>query len=654
MEKELSDISNTLLTIYNNNLEFLKENFEDLFNKVNNLSNKINDGTHKEKYSLEYIDGYFDILNNEDNTWFYATNSYEDADNRAKNSNFTKDGSLDLLRKGHDGESLIGANSFGDVLPILDYMNENIDFTNIEFQKIYKFVFMGVGVGIHMHEINKRLNSLTTLIIEPELEIFRLSLFTIDYMEFQTNNKKLFLSVEDTKNERTRIINEFYIYHNYMNYNIKHHLLIQNYSYLQDELVDFFSTNDVTSFPYKLTLENINKTISFIKEKDRFLNMDTIIEKKILKDKNILVISAGPSLDNYIDWIEDNQNKFTIVCVDVILKKLEKHNIIPDIVVSIDPSYLCAEYLTCENNDFLKNSTIVFLSQQDENVLKVVRGLNYYFAQSIPLVPYLGFLGSVSNVGTYSFMLAVNLGATKLYTIGNDAAFDQKTGSRYSEGSSCVVKEETKILEKENNIVSAFDVIEVEGNLRDTVKSNRTLITFKDSFESIITSLKFHHKFDVYNLSDGAKLDGFEPMAFEQINNIKDSLEIKNNNIKELMDSVSEIVDMPEYKNDIQILNGIISKVKKHKSLRIKSRDHYLSEKLDIMIWFLEKSKNMSSSVFGNIFLLYIELADIYVNFLLNLKQDNVNNIETITTINKLWSDGIINVLKDLKKSISV
>jgi len=653
MEKELSDISNTLLTIYNNNLKFLEENFEDIFNRVNTLSNKINDGTYKENYSLEYIDGYFDILNNNDNTWFYATNSYEDADSRAKNSNFTKDGSLDLLRKGQDGKSFIGANSFGDVMPILNYMNENIDFNNIEFQKIYKFVFMGVGIGIHLHEINKKLNPFTTLIIEPELEIFRLSLFTIDYSEFQINNKKLFLSVEDSKIDRTRMTHEFYMYHNYMNYNIKHHLLIQNYNYLQDELIDFFSTNDVTSFPYNLTLKNIHKTIGFIKQKDRFLNMDTIQNKKILKDKNILVVSAGPSLDNYIEWIEENQNKFTIISVDVIVRKLEKHNIVPDIVVSIDPSHLCATYLTCEDKNYLKNSCIVFLSQQDEEVMKVVKDLNYYFAQSIPLLPELGFLGSVSNVGTYSFMLACHLGANKLYTIGNDAAFNQETGSRYSKDSSCEITENTELVKAEDNVVSSFDILEVEGNLRDNVKTNRTLLTFKDSFEAIIVSLKTHYDFEVYNLSDGVKLEGFESMKYDEIDKIKDDLSSKNYDIQELLNSVSEVVKLPDYKSDIQILNSIISKVKKHKSINIKSRDHYLAQKLDIMIWFLEKSKKMSSSVFGNIFLLYIELADIYVNFLLNLRQDNVNNIETITTINKLWSDGVINVLKDLKKSIS-
>ncbi len=654
MEEELVDLSSTLLKIYLKNLEFLEEHFNDIYNRVEKLSKSINHKEYSPKYSLEYRKGFFDILNIEENNWFYDVDSYNDADYRAEHSNFTKDGSLDLLRRDATGKYLVGSSSFGDVMPILDFMNKTVDLEDIEFQKIYKFIFMGVGVGVHIHEINKKLNPFTTLIIEPELEIFRLSLFIIDYTELQTDNKKLFLSVEEEKSKRIATIGEFYKYHNYMNYNVKHHLLIENYSYLKDEVVDFFSTNNVALFPYNLILKNIHKTIGFIKDKSRFLNTEYIYEKKILDEKSVLLIAAGPSLDKYIDWIEEHQDKFIIVCVDVILRKLEKHNIIPDIVVSIDPSHLCAKYLTCENKDFLNNSTIVFLSQQHPNVMKVVEDYKYYFAQSISLIPHLGYLGSVSNVGTYSFLIASSLGASNIYTIGTDAAFNQETGSRYSKDSSYTQTEDIDIKSKDKSVVSAYDILEVEGNLRDTVKTNRSLLSFKDSFESVLDMLKEHNDFELYNLSDGVKINGFTPMHFEEIDKIVAELPKKDNNIQKLMDTISEVVEMPDYEKDIKILNNIIGRVKKHKTMKIKNRDDYLAKKLDIMIWILEKSKDTSTEVFGNIFLLYTELVDIYVNFLLNLKQKGLHNVKTLTTVNKLWSDGVIGVLKDFKNAINV
>lgn len=652
MEQELKDLSETLLELYVKNLEFLKENFQELFDKVEKLSYDIAHDKYSCKYSLEYKDGYFDILNLEENTFFYHTNSYEDADFRAKNTNFTKDGSLDLLRKGVDGKSLIGSESFKDVLPILQYINENVDFDNIEFQKIFKFIFIGVGLGFHIHEINKKVDPFTTLIIEPELEIFRLSLFTIDYSELQVGNKKLFLSIgEETIGRRNKIAS-FNEYQNFMNFNIKHHLLIENHEFIKSEIIDFFATNSNISFPYALTMKNIHKTMDFIRNQENFLNMDKSRKNNILKDKEVLIISAGPSLDQYIEWIQKHQDKFIIICVDVILRKLEKHNIIPDIVFSIDPSHLCAKYLSCEDKHYLQNSAIVMLSQQDESVLEVVKDLKYYFAQSVFLIDEIGYFGSVSNVGTYSLMMAIHFGANKIYTIGNDAAFNQETGNRYAEDSSCLLNENIYINSNEINMISDYDILEVEGNLREKIKSNRSLLAFKDSFEATVNDLKLFYTFEIYNLSDGVKMENFLPMKRDEIDLLVTKFKIKNKNIYNLLDSISNIVEIPDTQEDIKILNNILLRVKKHQRSKIKSRDDFLEKKLAIMVWILEQSKNMQSKIFGNIFLQYTELADSYMNFVLNLRQKSISNKQNLEKLNIIWSNGLLSVIQDIKKAI--
>jgi len=654
MEEDLSDLSGTLLEIYRRNIVFLEKNFPKIFEDIDTLSKDFEMGKSFPKYALEYVDDYFDILNVETNSWYYGENSYLDGDFRAEHSNFTKDGSLDLLRKGLGGKKLAKGESFKDVLPIIDYMNDIIDFDAIEFQKVYKFIFIGTGLGIHLHEINKKLNPFTTLIIEPELEIFRLSLFVTDYSEFQINNKKLFLYVGEDKFERINAIQQFYNYHNYMNYNIKHHLLLQNYGPILDEIKDFFSTNTSISFPYSLTLKNIHKTIDFMKEEERFFDTTLILEKKVLKDKPTLIVAAGPSLDNYIDWIYEHQNKFIIVCVDVILRKLESHKIVPDIVVSIDPSHLCGKYLTTEDKDFLKESAIVFLSQQDKEAIEATKDIKKYFSQSIPLIESIGYMGSVSNVGTFAFLVSAHFGANKIYTIGNDAAFNQETGNRYSQGSSNDLIDMLHLGDANENVISNYDIIEVEGNLREKVSTNRVLMTFKESFESTIYGLKnFYDEIEVFNLSDGVKLNGFEPMSFEVIDALQKEMRVKEKNIHDLMNEISVIVEMPDYKKDIKILNSIINKTKKNKKNSLASRNEFLEQKLSLMVWILEQSKKTSSALIGNMFLHYTGLVDIYVNFLLNLRQENIYDKKHLTKINQLWLDGVVNVISDIKKAIS-
>ena len=655
MEQELQEMSVTLFNLYVKNLEFLKENFEDIYKKVDIFSNEINQGTRKEKYSLEFKDeGYFDIYNLEDKTWFYHTNSYEDADFRAKHSNFTKDGSLDLLRKGVNG-TLSKSQSYKDVLPIVDYFNDIIDFENIEFEKIYKFVFIGTGVGVHIHEIYKKLNSFVTLIVEPDLEIFRLSLFLIDYSEFMQGERKLFLSVKDSKKERNIIFEQFYRYQNFMNYNIKHHLLVENDSYILQELKEYFSNNTVTSFPYALTLENIHRTIGFVKDKYRFFDTTLVLDKKILTDKPVLMIAAGPSLDNYIEWIKQYQDKFYVVCVDVILRKLEKYSIVPDIVFTIDPSHLCAKYLTTDDKNYLNNSAIVCLSQQDESVLNALEGKNIYFSQCISLISEIGYMGSVSNVGTFAFMMSIHFGATQIFTIGNDAAFNQETGSRYSKDSTHTQMDIHIQENRDESLISHDDVIEVEGNLRSKVKTNRQLLTFKDSFESILHSLQSFYEdniFEVYNLSDGVKLEGFQSMTYEELDKYINKIDILQKNAPKLIDSITKVIDNLDYSDDIKLLNSMITRAQKKKKIKLKHKNHFLNEKLEFMVWILEKSKKTTSPLIGNMFLQYTELVDIYINYYLNLRQKNIHDEKYINKVYQMWIMGVIGVLKDIKKAI--
>ncbi len=478
------EIEQALLVVYQKNLEFLKENFFYIFLEVEQLSQNISSGKHKEMYSLEMRDGYFDILNLENNGYYYAENSYKDAENRSHYVNTSTDSSINLLRKIEDTELLSLPKSLKEVLPIAEFINKNVDLKNVKFKNIMKFIYIGTGLGYHIQEIDKKIKSRNTMIIEPELEIFRLSLFTTDYSIFEEGNRKLFLSIGDDKQERHDKISEFDTYQIYFNYNIKYYKLLQSTDYIVDEIIDFFHNNFVISFPYPFVIRNMKKMIGFIGNEDRFIHVDNVTKENIFENKKLLLISAGPSLDNYIDDIEKYQDKFIIVCVDVILRKLEKHNIIPDIVFSIDPSPRCADYLKTEDPEYLKDSAIVLLSQQHEDVMSLLRErkLNYYFSQFASVIEEIGFLGSVPNVGTFTFQTMVCFGAKELYLIGNDAAFNQETGSRYSKDSSYSKIEDTDIKVLEENSISRKDIIEVQGNLRDTVKTNRELLEFKYHF----------------------------------------------------------------------------------------------------------------------------------------------------------------------------
>lgn len=655
MEDELVDLNNNLISLYLKNLEFLKKNHKKIYDKVEFLSENIQNGTYKEKYSLEYKEeGYFDILNLETNEFIYGFNSYQEADKRRDLANFKKTHSLDLLRVDPNTQKFALMGSLGDTTELVTYLNGLIDFKDITFSKIFKYIFIGVGVGVHIHEIYKKINSMNTLIIEPEIELFRLSLFTIDYSIFEEGNKKLFISIGHSETQRQRDLEEFTNYHGYMNYNIKHHLFWIEYEYILNEIIDFYSHTHAAAFSYGIILQVFTRTIDFMHRKFNFLKKNLVEEVKPLKDKKVLIVSGGPSVDKHIDWIYENQDKFIILCVDVILKKLESHKITPDIVVSIDPSHLVADFFKTQDKDFLKNSAIIFLSQQEESVIETVKDLNVYFSQVFYLSEELGYSFSLPNVGTFSLAISLFLNANELYLVGSDAAFDQETGSRYSKGSSV---SQTHDLKSTNNlvkegIISSDDILEVKGNLREKVKTNRSLLTFKRDYESYLHGFdREKNVFNIYNLSDGAYIEGLIPTKVESIDT--KSLKEKDFNAKEIIDSISisDISDI-KFEDDILIINRIINKVSKFKKQKVSNKDDFLKKKLDIMIWILEQNKIMSKHIFGNIFLKFIELIDIYINFTLNLKQEGLNSPKNLNSIKNYWSDALIKLLKELKQAI--
>ncbi|RXJ86232.1 6-hydroxymethylpterin diphosphokinase MptE-like protein [Arcobacter sp. CECT 8985] len=656
--QELDELTQLLFNLYKKNLNFLENNHPDIYEKVQKLSNDLDNKKIEERYSLEYIEdgGYFDVLDHTKNKFIYGFNSYQEADKRAQITNFTRDSSLNLLRIDTNTNKLALMGSLGVISTLVNYINHKVDFSNVTFSKIFKFIFIGVGSGVHLNEVYKKVDSMNTLIIEPDIELFRISLFTADYSLLEQGNKKLFFSIAEDEIQREQTLADFSYYHNYMNYNIKHHVFSIEYKYILDQIIDFFGSHDAASFPFGAVLNVLEQTTKFMRNKELFLKKDLIDKYAPLKDKKVLIISAGPSLDKNLEWIKQNQDKFIIICVDVILRKLEKNSIIPDIVVSIDPSHLCGKYLTTEDKDFLKDSAIIFLSQQEDSVLEKVKDLNYYFSQVFPVSMDLGYSFSLPNVGTFSFAIAVFLKANEIYLVGNDAAFNQETGSRYASDSSHEVKDfalQDNNEEKDNNLVSSYDIIEVKGNFQDKIKSNRTLLTFKKDYESYLFALTEDVKksLKAYNLSDGAYMEGLIPLKKDDINISKFTK--KDFDANEILKNISCVVKDLDFKDDVKILTKMITRVNKFKKIRVSSKDDLLAKKLDIMIWILEQKKIMSSEIFGNVFLKFIELIDIYINFFLNLRQNGLYDKKNLMEIKSYWCDSTIYVLKNLKRIIN-
>lgn len=100
----------------------------------------------------------------------------------------------------------------------------------------------------------------------------------------------------------------------------------------------------------KIWLQNFCKNLY-----DLYKHPSNFIQLKLNHPKHpALIVAAGPSLDSYIDYIKNNQEKITIIAVDTAYKILIKNNIVPDFFVTLD-----GQLISYEHSFFIDSRTTV-------------------------------------------------------------------------------------------------------------------------------------------------------------------------------------------------------------------------------------------------------------------------------------------------------
>jgi hypothetical protein len=93
------------------------------------------------------------------------------------------------------------------------------------------------------------------------------------------------------------------------------------------EILFFFTRAIVGVYPF-MTRQLMN--ISENRHSSALLN-------DLFSGKTCAILGGGPSLDDDIQWLKDNQKNIVIIAVSRIAKLLLKHELIPHIIVSVDP-----------------------------------------------------------------------------------------------------------------------------------------------------------------------------------------------------------------------------------------------------------------------------------------------------------------------------
>lgn len=580
----IEEVQNKAIHTYNQNIEYLRLNHPELHKNVELFNTAIDLQQIKTNFDLEFINGYFDIKSTQNSQFLYNQNSDQISQKLAENVNFDMNSNTfkcfyeynynDKMAKEGLESDILGPYTRGNA-PIVNYINKNSPKVEV-VNNIEKFIIFGVLLGMHIQHVHEKLKSKVYLIVEPNLEFFRLSLFTTNYAQI-AGESKIFFSIAqneiDFRNTFDSFYGEFFI--------LNHYLKFMNISDSCDLYIktiqNFLVSQAHYLYAYDRTFMSIFRTNKYISDNYKLLNIDG---KKELKgfEKPILMLAAGPSLQHNIKFVRENKDKFTIVAIYATLPILERHGIVPDIITQYDEQDIqvlnTLDKLT--NPSFFNDSIFIFSSHVNAKLTNTFPKEKIFFFQAMfEIKEGFGMLTSPS-IGELTYALLLKLGAKNIYLLGLDLALDVETGASHMEGhsgSGAFSKLKSEEESSDKNYSFRKNTIKIKGNFLDEVKSVPVFKSNIDTFATF-TQLYKDSSIKVYNLSNGAFLYGAEPLHIENINlgNLQ-----KAENLYEVLLSISEL---GYNKSDEEKHNLKLSSVKKIK----KTIDQF---------WKIKKYKNL-------------------------------------------------------------
>lgn len=213
--------------------------------------------------------------------------------------------------------------------------------------------------------------------------------------------------------------------------------------------------------------------------------------------KDVIIIAGGPSVDDNMEFLRENQGKMTLIAVGTIFRKLVANNIIPDFVTALDPDPVI--YKQFEGLEEQKVPILLTMVTYWK-IAAAYQGEKYF----IPLKEMESMIGyplgeeyedtwsvgdTVTNIAIIS---AIKFGAENVYLVGVDMAYPG--GITHAEGTA---QRETK------NVKGRIPMKDVNGG---TVYTDKSLYIYHKQIEEFVRNAP---KVAFYNMSQiGAYIAG--------------------------------------------------------------------------------------------------------------------------------------------------
>lgn len=296
-----------------------------------------------------------------------------------------------------------------------------------------KYIFCGFGNGMYIKEILKHADATARILVyEPSARLFSFVLHSFDVSELLADERVTVIAGQyferSFEDELYRMVTysdlENLVYQAYPNYErlfpaqVKEtdHIIQVMYSSIRatQNVLDRYG-------PY-YTLNGLRNIKHFL-----FSKSITDFYQRVDKEIPIIIVASGPSLDKNIDVLKQAKGKCLLVGLDSSVKALVKHDIIPDIFVSVD----ARKHIKHFSDKRVREIPVICEMSSNYQILDIIEAkkffindmnpyINQFFSRHGILFPVFTTGGSVANTACAIFC---SMGFRTIIMVGQDLAY---------------------------------------------------------------------------------------------------------------------------------------------------------------------------------------------------------------------------------------
>lgn len=376
----------------------------------------------------------------------------------------------------------------------------------------YYCVVFGVGIGYHIYPMVEHYKPAMLILCEDDVEYYYLSTFTFDWRAFyddmESRKCKVKLAVDGDAGNLVAMIGGFIQTESLLGLDGCISLLHNPSSVLKLAFSEFQSpkTANLASFVGYIVDEYNMMKNSFRNLRSGDKRLLNVVRKTA--EAPALIVGSGPSLEDNIDFVKENQDRFIIITSGSSAAVLLRNGIKPDFHANLERARSIYErhVEVVEEGYSFEDIYAVMTTTIWPKIDEFFKGTVYFIRPALsPLAVFCDNDAQIlynegPQVANTAFAWAKKLGFKEIYLLGVDLGTVDPKRPR---ATAAWKPQRPRYL-----------TIPVRGNLGRTVFTDQQLIQQRSTLESQIKKLK---EGAVYNLGSGVRINGAKPRRTQDV-----------------------------------------------------------------------------------------------------------------------------------------